>query len=241
MKRLKNGLWAIALVAVVLGMMVGFQFRVQQRITQDKPFQRSQELTLILQKVEEERDSLQQEVADLRDKLAAAVSRGQNLDGLAEELEQARMAAGLVEVRGPGVTVILDDSKRPPQPGEDPNAFILHDEDLLKVVNELAAGGAEAIAVNGQRLIGRSEIRCAGPTISINNVMTAPPVVIKAIGDPEVLESSLKLRGGVIDTLSFWGIEVSVKKEAEVIVPAYKGSLRFQFARKSEPAKEGGR
>jgi uncharacterized protein YlxW (UPF0749 family) len=228
--RLRNGQWAIALVCVILGFMIAVQFKVQQRIARDVSVQRSQELVSQLQKVEAERKALAEELVQLRARLSGKT--GAEASGeLKEELELAMMQAGLVPLKGQGVTVVLDDSKRPLRPGEDPNAFILHDEDLLKVVNELAAGGAEAIAINGQRLIGRSEIRCAGPTISINNVRTAPPVTIVAIGDPQVLEASLRLRGGVVDSLSFWGIQVTIKREAEVTVPAYKGSLKFTHAR----------
>ncbi|MCL5040572.1 MAG: DUF881 domain-containing protein, partial [Firmicutes bacterium] len=149
----------------------------------------------------------------------------------AREMERLRILAGLSEVQGPGVTVTMDDSKRPRQKGEDPNAFLIHDDDVLKVINELLAAGAEAVAINGQRLVSNTEIRCAGPTISINRAMTAPPLTIVAIGDPATLESALKMRGGVMESLALWGIEVKVKKENEVTIPAYHGSLDFQYAK----------
>lgn len=236
--RLKGGQVAIALVCLVLGLMVSMQYRIQRNVASDLSLKRSEELTSMLKQSEDQRLRLEEEVAELREELARA-AQGQNaLSGLKNELNKARMLAGLTEVRGPGVVVVLDDSKRPRQPGEDPNVFILHDDDLLKVVNELQAAGAEAISINGQRLVAMSEIRCAGPTISINRTMTAPPVQILAIGDPEVLESALKLRAGILESLAFWGIEVSVKRETDIMIPAYKGSLRFQYAKTVD--KEGG-
>ena len=88
------------------------------------------------------------------------------------------------------------------------NLYIIHDEDILKVINELRAAGAEAISLNDQRLISTSEIRCAGPTISVNNTRVAAPFVIKAIGNAKSMEDAIKMRGGVAETLSVWGIQV---------------------------------
>ncbi|MEW6547392.1 MAG: DUF881 domain-containing protein [Bacillota bacterium] len=222
---------AVALVMLVLGLMLALQYRVQQRAATDLAHRRTEELVELLQKAETERRRLEQEVAELRNTVSRLTQGQAAFQALQEELAKAQMLAGLVPVKGPGVTVTMDDSKRPIQKGQDINAFLLHDEDVLRVVNELFAAGAEAMSLNGQRVIATTEVRCAGPTISVNRVMTAPPIVIQAIGDPDVLERALRMRGGVVESLSFWGIEVTVKKEAEVTIPAYSGSLRFQYGR----------
>ena len=99
------------------------------------------------------------------------------------------------------------------------------------MVNELRAAGAEAISLNGQRLIGSSEIRCVGPTVLVNERRLAAPFVISAIGNPQTLESSLKLRGGVIDNFKFWGIRADVVQSDKVRVPAFKGNRTFEFAK----------
>ncbi len=228
---------AVLAVFILLGVMLSVQFKFQQQMALRLPFQRQEEMTDRLLRVEKERDSLRDEVARLRTQVASGEGSSMALRALENELRLAQTLAGLTEVHGPGVVVIIDDSKFPRQKNEDPNKFILHDEDLLKVVNELSDAGAEAISVNGQRLTATSEIRCAGSVISINNTRTAPPVKILAIGDPATLEAALKLRGGVADTLALWGIEVSIKKETDVTVPAYKGALNFQYAK---PVKAGG-
>lgn len=226
-----KGQWAIALVCVVLGFMLSMQFKVQRLATAGDvavQVQRTQDLTQQVLQVEKERDALARELAALREQSTQSAS--QQRSELRDQIQRLQMAAGLTEIRGPGVRVMLDDSDRPYSPGENPNAYILHDEDLLKVVNELLAGGAEAISVNGQRLVARSEIRCVGPTVMINGVRTAPPVEILAVGDPQTLESSLTLRNGVVDYLRLWGIQISIEKKAEIEVPAYQGSLDFRYA-----------
>ena len=144
------------------------------------------------------------------------------------------MRAGLTPLVGPGVIVRLDDSSRKARTGENPNLYLIHDDDLLKVINELRAAGAEALSVNGQRLTGTSEIRCAGPTLSVNNVRSAPPFEVRAIGDTHALEQALKMRGGVADTLKVWGIELVIETADDVYIPAYKGALTYTYAHETE-------
>lgn len=228
--RLKQLPWAIALVCVVLGFMLSMQFKVQKQVTlrDVTSFQRAQELAGQLQKAEDDRDNLMQELESLRTQVRSMANRQAEFKDLALQLEIAQFHAGLIPVSGPGVIVTMQDSSRPVTVGENPNNFIIHDEDVLRVVNELAGGGAEAIAINEQRIVGRSEIRCTGPTITINGVRTAPPIVIKAVGDSAALEAAINMRGGVGDSLRQWGIQITVKKEQNMNVPAYKGSLKLQ-------------
>ena len=75
----------------------------------------------------------------------------------------------------------MKDSLKPIQSGENPNLYVIHDEDILRIVNELRAGGAEAIAINDQRLIGTSEIRCSGPTITVNGKGFGAPLQLKRL------------------------------------------------------------
>lgn len=224
MGHIKKGQWAIGLVCVVLGLMLAVQFRTASDISASVGYQRMEDLTLQLSKTEKERDLLKEELGKLR----AQFAKGEGGSG---ELEKVRMEAGLTPVAGPGVILVLDDSKRSRQPGENPNLYLIHDDDLLKVINELRAAGAEAISINDQRLLATSEIRCAGPTLSVNNSRSAPPYEIRAIGNPQTLENSLKMRGGVIETLQFWGIQVSVKTNESLTIPAFKGTYRFEYAK----------
>lgn len=222
--------WAIALVCVVLGFMLSMQFKVQNQVALNATgVQRSQELVAQLRKAEQDRDQLASDVVDLRAQMLAMANNQTQFKDLAQQLELAQVSAGLIPVTGRGVTVTLTDSSRPVTPGENPNNFIIHDEDVLKTVNDLAAAGAEALSINGQRLTGRSEIRCSGATITINGVRTAPPIVISAVGDPDGMESSINVRGGIGDQLRPFGMQVSVKKETALVVPAYKGSLKLQY------------
>lgn len=224
---IRQGQWSIAMVCVILGIMLAVQFRTTQVVRSSIPLQRVEDLSQRLNQVEKERDVLVKQVQELR--------RG---DAGNKDIELIRMGAGVIPVTGPGITVMIDDSKRPSKPGENPNLYVIHDDDILKVINELRAAGAEAISINEQRLIANSEIRCAGPTLSVNNTRSAPPYELKAIGEPQTLENALKMRGGVVETLQFWGIQVTIKRQEQVKVPGYKGTFHFDYAK---PAQEGER
>ncbi|HYG57094.1 MAG TPA: DUF881 domain-containing protein [Symbiobacteriaceae bacterium] len=237
MSRTRHIPWAIALVCVVLGFMLSMQFKVQKQVRRadSTAFMRAQELAQQLEKAEEERDALMAENESLRTQLTKVVTNQAEFKDLAAQLEQAQVHAGLVAMTGPGVVVELRDSPRPVTQGENPNNFIIHDSDVLQVVNELLSARAEAISINEQRVVGRTEIRCAGATITINGVRTAPPVIIKAIGNPNDLEAVLTMKGGVAETLQPWGVQLTVRKEQTIDVPAFKGSLKLQFG---APAKQ---
>lgn len=228
---MKGFQWGLALVGLVLGIMLAFQFRVTREINKTEPVQRAQQMSAELSQLKKDRDSFQARVAELRatlDQLPA----GPRESELKEELDMARILAGVTELSGPGVEVTLNDSNISLKPGDNPNLYVLHDEDVLRVLNEIRAAGAEAISINGQRLLANTEIRCTGPTIVLNkNKRLAPPYVITAIGNPDTLEGSIKMKGGVAETLQFWGIQVGVKKIPQVTVPPYSGGISFDYAK----------
>ena len=219
----------IAIVLMVLGFMLSVQYKVtvQQRTIR---MDRVEDLSERLKAMETENKHLLQEINELRKKgVDRAKDHGQ---------ERLQLLAGTTAVEGAGIEVVLDDSAIPKKANENPNLYIIHDEDLLRVLNELRAAGAEAISLNDQRIVAMSEVRCAGPTVSVNNIRSAPPYVIKAIGAPKTLTSALRLRGGVVETFEFWGIQVKIKSQDKVQIPALKAPRNFEYA-KSVETKEG--
>ena len=230
MMKVRQGRWSIACVCLVFGFMLAVQLRTTEDIKSSVSYQRIEDMASRLLSVEQERDSLKEELETLR------WQKGAEAGGTISE--DLNLRAGLTPVEGEGIIVRLEDSNTAAKAGENPNLYLIHDDDLLKVVNELRAAGAEAISINGQRLIGTSEIRCAGPTLSVNNVRSAPPFEIRAIGESKSLENAIKMRGGVAETLKVWGIQLEVSVSQSVYIPAYKGSAPHGYAHVVEP-KEG--
>lgn len=224
--------WQISLgvVLLVLGVLIALQLRTQF-VKDQVSGARTEFLLQLYRDSEEERKRLEAEVDALRSR---ALAQAANESTALPELEKLRLMAGLTAVRGPGVVVTLDDSQTKGAPGGNQELFLIHDEDLLGVLNELWDAGAEAISINGQRLVANSEVRCAGPTTSVNKVRIGVPFVISAIGDPDALLQAMSYRGGVVEGLKVWGIRVSVdvkRGPEDIYVPPYRGSLRQQYAR----------
>ena len=146
---------------------------------------------------------------------------------------ELEMAAGLVPVRGPAVTVQLDDAPR--QPGrpalsDDPDDLVVHQQDVQAVVNALWAGGAEAMTLMGQRVVSTSAVRCVGNTLILHGRVYSPPFVVTAIGEPADLRLALDTDPGVLYFQSFvdrFGLGYSVTTEEEVELPAYTGTLEL--------------
>lgn len=204
-KFLQKG-WSITLLCVIIGFVVALEFRHES------------ETSVQL-------GELSARISELEKVHPQASPVNENL------IVELKMQAGLLPLEGQGVIVTMDDSTRKVRAEENPNLYVIHDDDILRVINELWAAGAEAISINGQRLIATSEIRCAGPTLSVNNVRSAPPYEISAIGDKKSLENSIKMRGGVEDTLRVWGIRLEIEASDEIYIPAYSGAFRHAYSK----------
>ena len=213
---------ALTTMCVFLGVIIGVQFNTvkKQRITTEN--QRLSEVTAALKQVQTEKDALLEQNAALE----KTIKEYQDGRYSGQEMDKLRIFAGLTSVSGGGVKVIMNDSST--KNGGDSNAYLVHAEDLLSVVNELNAAGAEAVSINGQRYVGRSAITCAGSIVMVNGVRVAAPFELLAVGEADVMQSALYFPGGVVDNLAPWGIEVSVSKESMLTVPAYTQTVLFK-------------
>ena len=244
-KTKKNrGELAIGAVCVVLGILLAVQLRsVKVNSAADAAGAGRLETLQNLyndevDKSEKLQAQLDQTEAELQTYRDAAASGSSQSEALKAELSKLQMEAGLVDVEGPGVMVSLRDSTVANITGEEAD-YIIHDNDLLSVINELRSAGAEAISLNGERILATSEVRCTGAVVTVNGRRYAAPYVVFAIGDPDTLYSALTMRNGVVDVLSQWGITVKVTASDQLLIPKYNGTVEYQYA-KPIPADEGG-
>jgi uncharacterized protein YlxW (UPF0749 family) len=143
------------------------------------------------------------------------------------------LAAGLVPVRGPALTVSLDDAPR--QPGrpalsDDPDDLVVHQQDVQAVVNALWGGGAEAMTLMGQRVVSTSAVRCVGNTVVLHGRVYSPPFVVTAVGDPAALRGALEADPGVQYFRTYvdrFGLGYEVSAEPAVTLPGYEGPLEL--------------
>lgn len=234
-KKWHRGELAIGVVCVGLGILLAVQLRsVKVNSAQSvSDAGRMETLQRLYNDTLDQKEALESQVASLQMELqtyreAAASGSSQN-EALKAEVDRLEMEAGLVDLEGPGVMVSLRDSSAANVTGEEAD-YLIHDNDLLSVVNELRDAGAEAISLNGERLLATSEIRCAGSVVIVNGRRYTAPFVFNAIGDPATLYNALTMRGGVVDVLGQWKIEVKVTASEKLTVPRYNGVMEFRYA-----------
>ena len=225
---------AITVICLLLGFSVSLQLK-SIRFNRSLPSDnlRAQELQAQLNREMEKNSSLAAELEDAKAQISEFRKNSENSGAISsivnQQLENAEKLAGLVSLTGPGVTVTLSDAKNGP-PSVSAESLIIHDSDIRTVVNELLASGAEAISINGERIVSTSAIRCVGPTVIINNTRLSSPFVVTAIGDAKTLEAGLIIKGGVVDALTPWGINVTIAKFEKLEVPAFTGVSTFKYA-----------
>jgi len=196
-----------------------------------------------VQRLEEEQKSLKVQIETLRKELASyQQSADQQLGSrgeVAEELEKQKLVAGLVAVAGPGVKVVLDDSTKNPAKGDDVSHYLVHDYQLRDVLNALWQAGAEAVSLNGERVVGSTSIYCVGSTIMVNSTRLSPPYEFLAIGSSDGVADFLNRSETLADIKSEsknYGLQFTLQKSAKLSVPAYNGVLSAKFAKTSGSA-----
>jgi len=155
-----------------------------------------------------------------------------------EKADALRAAAGFTALKGPGLTVVLNDSPRratdlgPNAPDNDD--LVVHQGDVQAVVNALWAGGAEAMSIMDIRVISTSAVRCVGNTLLLHGQVFSPPFKITAIGEPTRMHGALDSAEGVRqfkDAVADFGLGYSETVERNVTVRAYDGSSDLRSAR----------
>jgi uncharacterized protein YlxW (UPF0749 family) len=194
--------------------------------------ERSQEAASL----QDEHTALQAEV----DRLSSSL-QGTAIEEANREVEALRGPAGLVPVTGPGLTITLTDAPERVLEDDDsidPNQKLVHEQDIQAVANALWAGGAEAVTVQGQRVISTTGIRCVGNTVLLHGVTYSPPYVISAIGDPERIlarvygDPYLELYLRDVDKFQLgW----DVRADDALSFPAYDGPVELEYARPAAP------
>lgn len=218
----------ITIVCLCFGGIVAFLLSAnmsnnKREVTQNISQMNRDQLVALYIKTADENAKLKAENEQLNTQFNNLVDGTIDNPEIQKQFNELRILSGTTALQGPGITITLDDTKNSLNPA-DPEAIlkIVHDSDLYTLVNELKASGAEAIEINGQRIIATSAIRCAGPSILANNTQIAPPFVINAIGDADTLFGSINLPAGTLDWLRSMSIEVKVEKKKELTISAIK-------------------
>lgn len=225
--RAKLGL-AAGLVLAALVVTVG---AAQARVSAPVVAKEREELVDRIQQETAAADELEDTVDGLRDDVSARQREALKDDGGSDQSELVGILAGAVEAHGPGVKLVVNDSKDASQGGDgDPRETSgfsdtgrVRDRDMQRVVNGLWQSGAEAVSINGQRLTALSAIRAAGDAILVDNKPLAPPYTVLAVGDRQRLSTRFQNSpdGLYLHALQEnFGIRTSISVESDITVPA---------------------
>lgn len=189
-------------------------------------------------KAKEKYDNLYENLERMEEQLEIertnSTQNNTELEKLESSIKEGNKIIGLSEVTGDGIVITLNDGKTNSLTSLflDPNELIVHDTDLMRIVNYLKNTGAEAISINDQRIISTTSIECDGNVIMINGEKIGAPFEIKAIGFPETL-ININMPGGYVEQLKERGVEVSVTKsdKEKITIPKYTGVIKFDYAK----------
>lgn len=218
-------------ICVTAGLMIGTSSHLARGT--DLRGGRNTDLISLVQTESHNNAVLADEVSKVRAEVDALSSQQTSGTG-ALDLEQAGAHAHTGPVRGPGVTVVLDDapdSVKPPDVDED--LLIVHQQDIQAVVNALWAGGAEAMTIQGQRVVSTTGVKCVGNTVVLHGIPYAPPYRIEAIGNQNGMERELAESEYVQnyqDYVAAYGLGYQQRRENSLSLPGFTGSVEMQYA-----------
>lgn len=223
----------IACFALMLVMFMQFKMVNQTNITEIETMQES-ELKLELASWRERYSELEERYNEVATRIEEykneSVSDANTAELLEAELEQLSKSLGTTDVVGEGIVIQLVD-KKGESLGDDAYVDAIIAEDLLIIVNQLFAAGAEAISINGNRIITTTAIVDIGNNfININSKRIADNIyVINAIGNPDYLRSAVLGKGGHVNELKELGHETSVKDSKDILIEKYDGELSSKY------------
>lgn len=214
----------LTVACLLLGVLLVVQFRTQAKIARSVSADSASSQAAMMVNLYDSNLALRKEVAALTTQLEEherSLDKS-DLNAMVEDLNELRIANGLSEVKGPGVEVVVVASLRA--------------EDLLDLINELRNAGAEAIGVNGQRVVAQTAVSSLPDGLLLNGTEIQPPYTLVAIGSSDTLEKALLRKGGLVSYLqtAYPDGKVSVSRKTDIVLPVYKAGYEWKFA---QPAK----
>ena len=225
----------LMLPALLFGLLVSLQWRTQQERS-ELTVRYNAPLLDAAKSLQNEQDGLRAQLADLRAQLddiqKNAASQSTTSRDLQSQVEELRAAAGLTERSGDGVVITLDDARSASVTQASVDKSICHNTDLTDIVNTAWRGGAQAIAINDERIVSTSSVYCVGSTIMVNGTLMSPPFSIAVVGpqndllaaydDPNELRD-IKQRRDV------YGLGFRVARTPGLKLPAYRGAMNVRY------------
>lgn len=226
----------LMLFSIIIGVFIATQVKLQLEIYSPVTIKS-------LQSIKDEINATNNEISQLNKIIQVKEEELQLLESIAKgddniidifilDIKSNKAHSGQTALEGPGIIITMYDNPEERMPGFDINEDLIHDVDILNILNDLRIAGAEALSINGERVVSTSEIKCGGPIIRINGRSSATPFVIKAIGDPKLLYASVGAPGTYGDILkNLYNIGFELESADSLVIPAYSGPFNFNYAK----------
>lgn len=231
-----KGMYSKATI-LFLTMILGFSISVQIKnlnnrdkyASLDDIYEYKQSIEKEKAEIENIKSVIEEYKTKLNDFTTTNIKDGDITELLEKEIKEYKTASGLTDVYGPGVTIIIDDASRELIDDENPNWLLVHDTDILNIINDLKIAGAEAISINGQRILSSTEVSCSGYTVEINGVDYGQPYIIRAIGEPRYLKAAINGPNTTGYWLKDFGIFVEVNTKTHIKIPKYSEDISYRY------------
>lgn len=215
----------IGIMSFILSCVMFMQFKVvNQTDIAEIESMREDELQEALTEWKEKYEETMTQLEDTNAKINEYNEKSENSEETSKlvekELEEANLILGKTDVTGNGVQVVLTDN----------NEFVYNANDLLNLVNELRAAGAEAISINGERIINLTDIvDISNRYILVNSNKVSSPYTVDAIGDEKYLLSALSVKNGYVDMKQKEGYTISVESKSNIRINKYSKELNLKY------------
>ncbi len=201
---------------------------------------RKERLITLIQQRRSQMDDLDKAVRELRGQLSSEQRRRSHADRSASEATSAQAVlaaqAGTSTVRGEGLRVKASDSDSVPDDAKDASAYRISDTDLQLLVNALWRAGAEAVAINGNRVVATTSIRAAGETIVVNFRPLTPPYRLEAIGADSASFSASDIAVRMRRWRTLFGLGFSTSRVEKMTIAPYAGRVGIEVATPKDAA-----
>lgn len=181
-------------------------------------------------RLQEKNNKLYEQLEDSEDrleKIRTQAASGSEEDTESEaELKKNNLLLGLSEMNGEGIIITLDDNRNIQGDELNISQYLVHEEDLLQVVNELFNAGAEAISINGHRVVNSTAILCDGNIIRVNGKVITVPITIKAISSKAIYNTLIRPRG-YLQLMADEGVDVRIERSDKITIPKYDGVYNY--------------
>lgn len=215
------------LISTVLGILISMSIREKAEIMSPMSIEKienyNRELNVVENQINVDKEIISHIKSSIEEK-SSPVYQDELKRSLQNELKELKILSGEYDIKGEGIVIMIDDSQN--ENYKNTNLGIIHDIDIMIILNELKAAGVDAISINDVRVMGDSEIKCMGPTVKVDGHSKATPFIIKAVGDMEMIYNIMSDKNSYINLLeTTYYMDVKVEKNKNIIIPKRDGRM----------------